>query len=344
LSAPAGVLLLQLGTPTSPEPRDVRRFLREFLSDPRVIDLPAPLRFLLVRLVVLPQRARVSAAAYRAIWTPEGSPLLAHSRALAAALARALGPGFAVELGMRYGEPSLAGALARLRAAGAGRILALPLFPQLAEATVGSARASLRAHAAAAGVRAEVLPPFFDDPGFLAAWSEVAREPLARLRPDHVLFSFHGLPERQVRSADPTGAHCLARAGCCEADEAPLARCYRAQCSATARALAAALSLEARAWSLGFQSRLGRGAWIRPYTDECLEALAARGAKRLAVLCPSFVADCVETLEEIGIRGRARWRALGGDELQLVPSLNAHPAWVAALAAMARRAAAAPPS
>jgi ferrochelatase len=337
--SPIGVLLVQLGTPEAPEPRAVRRYLREFLSDPRVLDVPALPRWLLLRAVILPRRPRTSAAAYRSIWRADGSPLLVHSRALAGALAAELGPGYAVELGMRYGEPSLAGALGRLRAAGAERVRVLPLYPQYAASSTGSAWARVAELCAGAWdpTEIELLPPFYDDAGFVAAWGEVAREPLAAFGPDHVLFSFHGLPERQIRRSDPTGSHCLSRSDCCDAPGAALPRCYRAQCTATSRALASALGLGDAGWSQAFQSRLGRTPWIRPYTDLVLPELAARGAKRLAVLCPSFVADCLETLEEIGIRGRAQWRAAGGDELLLVPSLNAHPAWVSALARLLKR-------
>jgi ferrochelatase len=332
------VLLVQLGTPEAPEPSAVRRYLREFLSDPRVLDVPAPLRWLVLNALILPRRPRASAAAYRAIWSADGSPLAVHSRALAAALAAELGAGFTVELGMRYGEPSLEAALARLRTARAGRVRVLPLYPQYAASSTGSAFARVAELAAGAWdpPALELMPAFYDDPGFLAAWTEVARAPLAGFAPDHVLFSFHGLPERQIRKSDPTGGHCLSRSDCCDAPGPALARCYRAQCAATARALAGSLALPPASWSLSFQSRLGRTPWIRPYTDEVLPALAARGAKRIAVLCPSFVADCLETLEEIGIRGRAQWREAGGDELLLVPSLNAHPTWVWALAARFR--------
>jgi ferrochelatase len=239
---------------------------------------------------------------------------------------------------MRYGRPALAGALERLRAARAERILVLPLFPQYAASSTGSALARV-AELAARGwdvPALEFLPPFFDEPGFVGAWAAVAREPLAAFRPDHVLLSYHGLPERQIRKSDPTGGHCLSRPDCCDAPGAALPRCYRAQCTATSRALVAALGLEPGSWSMAFQSRLGRTPWIRPYTDERLDELAASGRKRLAVLCPAFVADCLETLEEIAIRGREQWRRAGGDDLLLVPSLNAHPAWVSALAAMLR--------
>lgn len=339
MTAPRGVLLVQLGTPSAPETAPVRRYLREFLSDPRVIDIPALPRRLLIEAAILPRRPRRSAAAYRKVWLPEGSPLLVHSRALADALGRELGAGFRVALGMRYGEPTLADALAALRAQGCERVTVLPLYPQYAASSTGSAHARVAELAAASWdvPQLELSPPFYDDPGFLAAWEEVARAPLAGFAPDHVLFSFHGLPERQIRKSDPTGRHCLSRPDCCDAPGAALPRCYRAQCLATARALAARLGLPPAGWSYAFQSRLGRTPWIRPYTDERLPELAAAGAKRLAVLCPSFVADCLETLEEIGIRARAQWLAAGGDDLLLVPSLNAHPAWVSALASRFRK-------
>jgi ferrochelatase len=319
----------------------VRRYLREFLSDPRVIDIPALPRWLLVNLVIAPFRPRTSAEAYRKIWGPEGSPLLAHGRALCAGVARALGPDFTVALGMRYGRPSIPEALAELAAAGVGRIVALPLYPQWAESSTGSTRARLEeAYRALGGAPPlRVLPAFFDAPGFVEAFAAVARPVLAGARPDHVLFSYHGLPERQVKAADPTRGHCLAGPGCCEAPPPEvLARCYRAQCLATTRALARSLALGPGTFSTSFQSRLGRTPWIRPFTDQVLPELAASGVKRLVVLCPSFVADCLETLEEIGIRGREQWESLGGAQLTLVPSLNSHPSWVEAVAAMIRAA------
>jgi ferrochelatase len=333
-----GVLLVNLGTPASPHVGDVRRYLREFLSDPRVIDLPAPLRWLLLRAVILPFRPRRSAHAYASVWTPQGSPLLVHSRALAEGVAKALGPGHRVELAMRYGEPSIGGALDRLDAEGVERIVVLPLFPQYAASAGGSA---LEAVYREAGRRWNVppidaLPPFYDDPGFLRALAEVARPHLERFRPDHVLVSFHGLPERHVRRSDRSGSHCLARADCCDAIDPANRDCYRAHCFATARGLAGRLALPAERWSVAFQSRLGRTPWIRPYTDLRLPELAGAGVRRLAVACPSFVADCLETLEEIGIRARAQWRELGGEDLLLVPCPNAHPLWVETVAGWIR--------
>ena len=335
---PTGVLLVNLGTPRSPRPGDVRRYLREFLGDPLVLDLPAPLRFLLLELVILPFRPRRSALAYQKIWGPEGSPLLVHGRALARALAAELGSGYAVELGMRYGEPGIREALEKLAARSPARLIALPLFPQYSTAATGSALAKLRLeHARLRGLPAlETLGAFYDRPEFIAAWSELARERLASFKSDFVLFSYHGLPERQVTALDATGRHCLAAPDCCDAIGSANRDCYRAHCFATTRALSAQLELERERFATSFQSRLGRTPWIKPYTDLLLPELASRGYRRLAILCPAFVADCLETLEEIGIRAREQWRAVGGEELLLIPSLNSEPSWVRAIAGWIR--------
>lgn len=334
------MLIANLGTPSSPATGDVRRYLREFLSDPRVLDIAALPRWLLVNAVIAPFRAPRSAEAYRKVWTERGSPLLANGVALRDALAAELGPPFEVALGMRYAEPSLASALDALLAHDLARIVFVPLFPQYASSSSGSALECLHRRV---GERWNVpalatLPEFFDEPGFVAALAEIASPRLAAFRPDHVLLSYHGLPERQVRKSDPTGRHCLASADCCDAIGAANRHCYRAQCFATSRALAASLRLPAGAYSTSFQSRLGRTPWITPYTDAVLPELARAGAKRLAVLCPSFVADCLETLEEIGLRGAEQWRALGGEALELVPCANAHPAFVRYLAERVRSA------
>lgn len=335
---PVGVLLLNLGTPDSPSVPDVRRYLREFLSDPRVIDINPVGRWLLLNLVILRFRPAKSARAYQSIWGEEGSPLLAHSRKLTEGVAQALGAGFVVELGMRYGAPSIPSALAKLVAAQPRKLVVLPLFPQYSSAASGSAIERVY----------EILgsswnvPPvatvgaFFDDPGFIEAFTTVARERLAAFRPDFVLFSYHGLPERHIRKSDPSGRFCLERAGCCDAIVPENRYCYRAHCYATTRALVASLGLAADGHGVAFQSRLGRTPWVRPYTDEVLPELARAGKKRLAVMCPAFVADCLETVEEIGIRAREQWRSLGGEDLLLVPSLNAEPAWVDAVARLVR--------
>lgn len=335
-----GLLLVNLGTPDEPTPSAVRTYLREFLSDPRVLDIGAVGRAALLNLVILPRRPAKSAEAYRQIWDAErGSPLLFHSRDLVTGVQAALGAGWRVELAMRYGNPSIPAGLERLR--GVDHLVVFPLYPQYAASSTGS---SLEAVYREAGPRWNVpsiasVPAFYDDPGFIAAFAAVGRPALAELRADHVLMSFHGLPERHMRKSDesPGQTHCLASPGCCDTIASANRNCYRAQCYATARALAAALELGADATSVSFQSRLGRTPWIQPYTDHVLPDLAKRGVKRLAVFCPAFVADCLETLEEIGIRAREQFRGAGGEELALVPSLNATPAWVDAVAALARR-------
>jgi ferrochelatase len=325
---PTGVLLVNLGTPDAPHTKEVRRYLAEFLSDPRVLDIPWLGRMALLHGVILRTRPAQTAAAYQKVWTDAGSPLLVHSEAFAQAVGEALGPDYRVALGMRYGNPSIASALDRLLAEPLSRLLVLPLFPQWSSAATESALVKLRAEIA----KRRDAPPlvelgdFYDDPGFVGAFAEVTRPVLAEFQPDHVLFSYHGLPERQVRRSAP--AHCFTFERCCDSVDVANRRCYRAQCFATSRALIEALSLAPDATSTSFQSRLGRTPWIQPYTDVVLPELAQQGVKRLAVLCPAFVADCLETLEEIEIRAAEQWGEAGGEALRLVPSLNAHPAWV----------------
>lgn len=331
-----GVLLINLGTPDSPSVRDVRRYLREFLSDPRVIDISAPARWLLLNAIILPFRPKKSAAQYRSIWMKEGSPLLVYERALEESVRARLGERFVVELGMRYGSPSIATAIEKIEAQDVDRIVVLPLFPQYASASTGSA---LELTLKIAGERVAVpdlltINAFYDHPGFIESFAAVARPHVEEMRPDHVLFSYHGVPERHVQATDPTGAHCLKSSTCCDAIGPANRNCYRAQCYATTRALAACLSLSDAQHSVSFQSRLGRTPWIKPYTDLVLPELAQKGIKKVLVLCPAFVADCLETVEEIGIRAKEQWAGLGGTELRLVPSLNATPVWVDAVVSM----------
>jgi ferrochelatase len=334
-----GVLLINLGTPEAPRSGPVRKYLREFLSDPRVLDINPVGRKLLLEGVILPLRPQKSAAAYRKIWTERGSPLLVESLALVEKVREALGAEVPVELGMRYGNPSIASALGRLSAARTSRLVVAPLYPQYSSAATGSSLEEVYRITGAFEVvpNLSVLPPFYADPGFLDAFARQGEPVLARDRPDHVLFSFHGLPERQVKRSDPTAAHCLQSASCCDRMVDANRDCYRAQSFATARALAHRLGLAQGRFTVCFQSRLGRTPWIRPYTDQVIPELAARGMRRLAVFCPAFVADCLETLEEIGLRARDQFLSLGGESLSLVPSLNASPAWVSALTALLRR-------
>lgn len=328
-----GVLLINLGTPNAPVPAEVRDYLAEFLGDARVLSMPTPVRLMLLNLVILPFRSKKSAAAYREIWTEQGSPLRFHSKDLLLQVREALGPQVPVELAMRYGTPSIESALHVLRRQGANRIVVLPLYPQHASSTSGS---SLQEVYRAAGTcynvpSLHVVEPFYEHPAFVRAFAAVAEPVVSDFKPDHMLFSFHGLPESHVKKADDTGSHCLASAGCCDRITEANRNCYRAQCYASARAIAGALSLSEGGYSVSFQSRLGRIPWIQPYTEETLVRLAKQGVKRLAVMCPAFTADCLETIEEIGMRARETFVAAGGEDLRLVPSLNAHPEWVSAI-------------
>jgi ferrochelatase len=329
-----GVLLVNLGTPDSTSTKDVRRYLKEFLLDPRVIDIAPPLRHLLVRGLILPTRPRKSAEAYEKVWTERGSPLLFHTQDLVEKVRQRLGADAMVEVAMRYQNPSISFALERMRRQGVDRIVVLPLFPQYSSAAFGSAVEKVWEEAAKRWntPAIHVIEEFYEHPAFIRAFERVARPVIDDLDPDHVLFSFHGIPERHVTKSDEVGNHCLASAGCCDKITHANRRCYRAQCFATARALAAALNLEPTQWGISFQSRLGRDPWIKPYTDYRIEELAQAGTKRLAVLCPAFVADCLETIEEIGMTGAEEFKKFGGDELRLVPSLNATDGWADAVA------------
>jgi len=335
---PHGLLLLNLGTPDEPSTPAVRRYLREFLGDPRVLDINWLGRALLLNLIILPTRPAKSAHAYRAIWDPErGSPLMYHSQDLAAGVATALGADWNVQLVMRYASPSIATGLDALIAAKVDRIIVLPLFPQHAMSSTETAVERVKELAAKrpGAPPLAFVPAFYADTGFLDAFAAVGAPALAAAKPDHVLFSFHGLPVRQIVKTDATKGHCFGAPTCCDTMTSP--NCYRAQCFHTARSLAERLALRTDQYTVSFQSRLGRTPWIEPYTDVLLDQLAAKGVKRLAVMCPAFVADCLETVEEIGIRAKAQFTAAGGEELVLVPSLNSSAPWVAAVAAMARR-------
>ncbi|MBA1238382.1 MULTISPECIES: ferrochelatase [Stutzerimonas stutzeri subgroup] len=332
------LLLVNLGSPASTEVADVRRYLNQFLMDPYVIDLPWPLRRLLVSLILI-KRPEQSAHAYASIWWPEGSPLVVLSRRLQEAVKPhwTQGP---VELAMRYGEPSIETTLTRLAGQGINQVTLAPLYPQFADSTtttvIEEARRVIRERGLS--LQLSILQPFYDQPEYLEALAASARPHLEQDF-DHLLLSFHGLPERHLHKVDPTGSHCLKSDDCCQrAEGAVLASCYRAQCMRTAAGFAAKAGLRDDQWSVSFQSRLGRAKWIEPYTEARLDELAERGVKKLLVMCPAFVADCIETLEEIGDRGREQFVEAGGEELVLVPCLNTHEDWVQALVKLCSRA------
>ncbi len=312
-----GILLANLGTPDEPTPAAVRRFLAEFLSDPRVVDLPRLLWLPILYGVILLVRPHRSARAYREIWTPAGSPLLVNTLALARALEQRLderlpGP-VTVAAGMTYGKPSIAAALQQLQSAGAQRVIVLPLYPQYSATTTASVYDRVEAALATSGWQPELvrIDDYHDDAAYVGAVADsLAPQAHAIAAGGHLLFSFHGLPQRYVDAGDP----------------------YQSQCATTARRVAERLALPAAAWSVSYQSRVGRERWLMPYTEERLAGLAAGGTRRLAVVCPGFAVDCLETLEEIAMRGRDTFLEAGGAKFEYVPALNDSPAHVECLA------------
>jgi ferrochelatase len=328
-----GVLLVNLGSPDSPSVPDVRKYLREFLMDGRVLDTPWPVRFCVVNFAILPSRPKESAHAYEKIWMPEGSPLVVTSRRVQAKLqGRVTAP---VELAMRYQHPSIESALEKLVAKEVTHLLVIPLFPHYAMSSYESAMERVKTVAAkiAPQISIEIQPPYFDLPDYIEALAASAKDYLDGGY-DHLLFSFHGIPERHLRKSDPTGCHCLAKENCCEIPSPAHATCYRAQCFKTGAALVAKAGVPKEKYSVSFQSRLGKDPWLKPYTDLELEKFPARGVKKLLVICPAFVSDCLETIEEIGMRGRESFLKSGGEDLTLVPCMNEHPLWISTLEKM----------
>jgi protoporphyrin/coproporphyrin ferrochelatase len=326
------VLLVNLGSPDSPSVPDVRRYLREFLMDGRVLDTPWPIRFAVVNFAILPKRPKESAHAYSTIWTNEGSPLVVTSKNVHKLLQKRVA--VPVELAMRYQNPSIDKAIQSLASQGVTDTLLIPLFPHWAmssyETAVVRVQDALRKFAPE--MKLDVVAPYYDAPDYIEALVASARESLDAGY-DHVLFSFHGLPERHMRKADPTGKHCLNAPNCCETASEAHKTCYRAQCYKTVREFVTKAGIPAAKYSVSFQSRLGREPWVKPYTDEELPRLA-KSVKKLVVLCPAFVSDCLETIEEIGVRGRDTFLQAGGREFVLVPCLNEHPFWIRALERM----------
>ena len=332
-----GLLLLNLGTPDSPRPEDVGRYLKEFLMDAKVIDIPWILRWFFVNVLIVPKRKFASAEAYEKIWTERGSPLLFHLEDLKNGVSQAMlqsqSGDIQVEMAMRYGNPSVKKALSSFKKNGVDEIVVFPLYPQFAESSTLSSQDHVNREADRLGLRSKLrfVPAFYESPDFISAFASSIRPVLENERPDHLLMSFHGLPERHLKRLDQTGQHCFQKADCCEKMSSANENCYRAQSFATARALANELSVVREKYTVSFQSRLGRTPWIRPFTDEVLQELAKKGVRKLAVICPSFVADCLETIEEIGIRGRETFHAAGGESLIYIPCLNSESAWAQAI-------------
>ncbi len=316
-----GVILINLGTPDAPTTKAVRRYLRDFLNDPRVIDIPGFLRWILVNLLIVPFRSFSTKKAYQEIWTEEGSPLLVHTKRLQNEVSAKLGSSYIVEFGMRYGKPTINLAVKKLVAAHCETIHILPLFPQYSSAATGSAIAeTLRELASSHNVPKIIIhQEFYQNPDYIEALAESITKHRSTTK-NHYLFSYHGLPERQITKSD--GEKICSRHEECPAPVGKRKFCYRAQCYETTRMVAKKLSLKRNQYTVCFQSRIGKTPWIHPYTEETLKDLATKGIKDLTVICPSFVSDCLETLEEIGIRAKQQWAELGGNSLTLIPCLN----------------------
>jgi len=326
-----GVLLINVGSPESPTAGHIRRYLRSFLCDGRVIDLPCWLRIILVNCFIIPSRLRAVIHAYRSIWKDPAGPLVTETQALAQNLAVELGQGFRVAVGMRYEQPSIQSGVQNLLQQGVEQITVLPLYPQYASATTGSAVVALfKALETEWNLPSfKVITDFFAHPAFIKAYVAHIKSSLTGIDYDHLLFSYHGLPERHIQKSQCRYAVCRDQA--CPAVTPANRYCYRAQCFTTAGLLASQLKLEAAGYSVSFQSRVGRLPWIQPDTEPYLAILYQQGVRDLVVLCPSFVTDCLETLEEINIRARALWLKLGGRSFHYLPCLNSSPAWIQAL-------------
>ena len=329
----SGILLVNLGTPDSPETKDVRKYLREFLMDEHVIDIAGWKRWILVNLIIAPLRAPKSAAEYRKLWTDEGSPLLFHGLKLQADLQKQLGDDFHVAFGMRYQNPPVEKAIDELVAANVDDILVVPLYPQFAMASTGSTIENVKHFVEAKGIKTPVkfIESFPEHPGFIDAFAELGKKYLEQENYDHVLYSYHGLPERQILKGSIDG-HCKLNAECCSELTEKNHLCYRAQCFATSRKLTEALGLKEDQQSTSFQSRLGRDPWIKPYTDDVLAKFPEQGKKKVLCFSPAFVADCLETTVEIAETYGEEFEEAGGEKWQLVESLNTTSRWIEALA------------
>ncbi|WP_257263348.1 ferrochelatase [Endozoicomonas sp. ONNA2] len=323
-----GVLLVNLGSPDSTSVEDVRNYLNEFLMDKHVIDLPWVIRRLLLSLFILPSRPAKSAEAYSAIWTGQGSPLIVNSEKCAAKLRERTS--LPIELAMRYGKPDMAKALGNLaKQPGIEEILLFPLYPHYAMSSVKTVIERTKSLMQAMNITLplRVHPVFYDHDGYIEALVESAK-PWLEKDFDHLVFSYHGVPERHVLKDDPTGNHCLKDKSCCQKTSIAHKTCYRHQVYQTTEAFVEKAGIPIDKYSVGFQSRLGKAKWLEPNTLDVLKQLAYQGAKRVLVICPSFVSDCLETLEEIGIGAKEEFIKAGGESLELIPCLNDHPAWI----------------
>lgn len=320
--AKKGLLLLNLGSPEAPEPQAVRKYLNEFLTDPYVIDLPWAIRHILVRTFISPKRSVTTAEAYQKIWRKEGSPLVLFTKSLAEKV-QELTKEYEVRWGMRYGTNKVSDTLKGWEP---GELILVPLYPQFAESSTRTGVQEVIKHLSKK-TKLTVIDDFFDAPEYISSEAQIIQEHLDDFKPDHLLLSFHGLPEHHLKKLHPQ--HCAFNESCCAQVTEANRYCYRAQCFQTARMIKSQLKFDQDKISIGFQSRLGNKPWIKPFTDHIVNELAAKGCKRLSVACPSFIADCLETLEEIQVRLKEQFCTHGGFDLRLIPALNDDDRWAA---------------
>lgn len=327
-----GVLLVNLGSPDAPTPKAVRPYLDEFLMDERVIDVPVLLRNLLVRGIILQTRPKKSAKAYSKIWWEEGSPLIIISERFTEKVKQHLD--MPVALGMRYGSMSIEEGFQELKDQGVDHVLLVPLYPHYAMSSYETVvvKAMEVAQKKFAEMKVDTLPAFYNREDYIQVLSKSIAEGLEGFEYDHVLFSYHGIPERHIRKSDPTRSHCKIDKSCCSINSVAHHTCYRHQCYATTELVRKALDLPAEKVSTSFQSRLAGDPWLKPYTDYEFERLAKEGRTRLAVITPAFVSDCLETLEEIAMEGKEEFEEAGGKEYKHIPCLNDREDWAALMA------------
>ncbi|HZZ20461.1 MAG TPA: ferrochelatase [Opitutaceae bacterium] len=327
------VLIANLGSPDSTSVPDVRRYLREFLGDERVLDIAAPLRWLVLEAFILPTRPKRTAHAYSKIWTAEGSPLVATTEKIRSKVSLQLGAVVPVHTAMRYGNPSIPSAIAALAAEGCDEVLLFPQYPHYAMASWETVvvRIYEEARRVAPGMKITCVQPFPGDADYIEMLNTVAA-PFLKDPYDHILFSYHGIPERHLRKADSSHAHCTMSADCCTNCSPAHATCYRAQCVRTTAEFARRAGLDPAKYSMSFQSRLAGEPWLQPFTDFEFERLPKAGVKRLLVMCPSFLADCLETLEEISMVGSKTFLDAGGQSFVKIDCPNDHPAFIDFLA------------
>lgn len=324
---------MNLGSPDSTEVEDVKRYLDEFLMDKRVIDKPWLLRALLVRGMIIPKRAPNSAEAYRSIWTDQGSPLIIISQQLGEALDKEIEE--PVVIAMRYGNPSPKAAYDELLAKNPDleEIILVPMYPHYAMSSYETAVEYAKEHHKKGGYQFKltIIKPYYDNPEYIDALCESMR-PYLDQSYDQILFSYHGVPVRHIYKGDVTGRHCLKVENCCEVSSPAHEYCYRHQCWQTTQIVTERLGIPKEKWGFSFQSRLGRDPWLEPFTASRLAELPKEGVKKVLVVCPAFVSDCLETLEEIAVEGNETFLHAGGESFEMIPCLNVHPLWVSAMA------------